>query len=358
MKSLTKVLPALFFIITSCGYTSINQDKKPIGEPYEITVICDPGIWNSKIGETFRQILENPGLPDQKKFRLRSVNPLTLDFKEFNNYNLVYLTNLQDNSAGSRFINGYFNQQQRESINQNPDYFLINLGEHYISEQSLLIVFGINEAELIRNLKTKREKIYHLLNEAEQKRVYSRIYKNGRQPELETRIQKTCGFTFQIPISYRLVKLDTNFIWLQSKEENVVRNLFAFKTPYLSEFQFEKKALLELQDSIFGKINETGTSAMSEIKMLSGKMQYNKVVFKKDFAAELTGNWSFTHQSKSISVVSISTTDELIKNFYLLEGINITPYSINEFPQEQRIIISTVKFGKFKEDFWSYFEDL
>ncbi len=181
------------------------------GNLNSISVVVDNDLWEGSIGESIRSIFAAPlnGLPvDEPKFKLRQIPPQVFD----------------GFATRSRII------LKIEKGNLAPTTKIAN--EAFAKPQTVAVIGGKTNAEIIAQLEENKDKILDAYNKEEVQEKQRRINLSLLKDE---QMENQLGFTINIPSAYRISKATDDFFWIRKNLSNSKTiELMVYEVPFES----------------------------------------------------------------------------------------------------------------------------
>jgi hypothetical protein len=197
MRALYSVLFCV--LLLACG------DKKEDNTIYlpasngnlnSISVVVDNQLWEGSVGENIREIFAAPlnGLPvPEPMYKLRQIPPQVFD----------------GFATRSRTV------LKIEKGNVEATTKIAN--EAFAKPQTVAVVGGKTNQDIIAQLKANKDKIMDAFNKEEVKEKQRRINLSLLKDEA---MESKLGFTINIPSAYRISKADEDFFWIRKDLTN------------------------------------------------------------------------------------------------------------------------------------------
>ena len=198
MRALYSILFCVMLL--SCGDKK-DGDKKIYlpgsnGNLNNISVVVDNQLWEGNVGENIRNIFAAPlnGLPTPEPiFSMRQIPPQVFD----------------GFARRSRIV------LKIEKGNVETTTKIVN--EAFAKPQTVVVVGGKTDKDIIAQLKENRDKIIDAFNKEEVKEKQRRIKLSLLADE---DMENKLGFTINIPSAYRISKATDDFFWLRKNLSN------------------------------------------------------------------------------------------------------------------------------------------
>ncbi|MGB0982043.1 MAG: DUF4837 family protein [Winogradskyella sp.] len=190
----------LCLVLVACGDKKEDENKIYLpasnGNLNHISVAADNLLWEGNVGETIRDLFAAPltGLPlDEPVFKMRQI-PIQV-FDGF--------------ATRSRII------LQIEKGAEQASTTLVN--DAYAKPQTVAIVKGKNDKDIIAQLKENKAKIIDAFNKEEVKEKQRRI-KIALLDDKD--FENKLGITINLPTAYKISKNSADFLWLRKNFNN------------------------------------------------------------------------------------------------------------------------------------------
>lgn len=211
MRALYAVV--LCLLLLSCGDEKKGDNQKYLpasnGNLNTISVVVDNQLWEANIGETIRNIFAAPltGLPvDEPLFGMRQLPPQV--FSDFTTRSRIIL--------------------KIEKGNIEPSTKIVN--EAFAKPQTVAVIGGKTNQDIIDQLEANKDKIIDAFIKEEVKEKQRRIKLSLLADEA---MEKTLGFTINIPSAYRISKATDDFFWVRKNLSNSkTMELMFYEVPF------------------------------------------------------------------------------------------------------------------------------
>ncbi|WP_431157061.1 DUF4837 family protein [Winogradskyella poriferorum] len=230
-------------LMFSCGEDNNKGNKVYLpesnGNLNTISVVVDNLLWDGKVGESIRNVFAAPltGLPvDEPLFKIRQIPPQVFD----------------GFATRSRLV------LKIEKGNLDPTTKIA--GEVFAKPQTVAVVGGKTDQEIIDQLRQNKEKIIDAFNKEEVKEKLRRINLSLLADE---KMEEALGLTVDIPSAYRISKAEDDFYWVR-------KNISSSKT---MEFMFYEIPLEEISK---------GDSTVIDIVNLRNRITKTKIPGEDD----------------------------------------------------------------------------
>jgi hypothetical protein len=323
--------------VVGCGENGNERDPdstKPQarGGIGEILLVIDSSKYQGPVGDVVRGIFEEniKGLEREENiFNLKRVDPRDMNRVLKMVPNIVYVTSFDDKSPGSRAINGLFNQSSKEKAANDSSLFMLRNKNEFAVGQEVLYLFGANEEELIKNLKTNKSKLQNFF-EARERRRLERGLLSRLNSAVKVMGREKFGIEINVPASYQLVMEGDNFLWVRQPTPSPTRpdiSIFFYETDYVSEEQLFPENIIKLRNEItreriFG--DPANKQSFVEVQKQSVP-SFRNFTIDGIYAVELRSQWRTNNLSMGGSFLSYTVVDEGSGKLYYMDGFVFYP---------------------------------
>ncbi len=324
MKNFIVVLVTLV-LVTSCdGNKNANQRILPSssGNLNNLAVVVDNDVWEGTIGEEIRNIFAAPvdGLPQEEPmFSLRQMP--TKVFSGFATSNRIVL-----------------------KIEKGKETNLKVAEDPFAKPQKMVIVSGMNDQEIIQQLKENAPKIIATFKNADIKEKLRRIHKSLNK---NNNIEKNLGLTIAFPTAYRIAKEEEDFVWIRKDITTGTMDLMIYELPFetIKHNDSTINDIIKMRDSI-GKTHIPGEkegSHMQTEKAFS-PLLFKTIVDNKP-TLETKGTWDIKDGAfMGGPFINYIIEDKINNRLVVLEGYVFAPsVQKRDYMFELEAIIKSVK---------------
>jgi hypothetical protein len=345
-------LLVMSLLLISCD-NWLGEQGMPIarGESGEIILVLDSARWSGEIGKelrlTFRELVA--GLPrEEPLFDLRQVVPT--DFKGLLKQakNLVLFIPLNDKNNEGLKMKNLFTQKSLDSLQQNPDIFLINRSNLFASGQQVLFLIHHDDQSFKERIVKEREQIRYFFNNVEDKRTFERLFKAPEEKMISNKLQSDYGYTIRIPYGFRVASSDDGFAWLRLAGQEIDKNIFIAFKDYTDANAFRDEDIIHWRDEIchshlYGNPENPESYLLTE--MLDPPI-FSEVNFNGKYAKKMLGRWKTNTVSMGGPFVSYTLVDETTNRIYYIEGFIYSPgVEQRKLMREMNVILKTFQAG-------------
>ena len=233
MKRLLIIFLAL--ITLSCNNTQSTYKPLSSGRIHSLSVVVDSKEWNSKIGDEIRKVYadEYLGLPQvEERFSLSHIDYETFSGFARTSRNIIYINK---------------RNKQGHSVIKNK----------YARPQVFLEISGLNEAEIINQIKVSKDEGIKAFAKGEIIENQRRILQS---PLIQKDLKNDFGIELTMPSAYQIFKKDKNAIWFQKPTKYGTSNILISNLNPVNSIELEQ--VIKIRDSISktfvpGRIEDT-----------------------------------------------------------------------------------------------------
>lgn len=296
------VLTLLFITSISC----VNNDKITLvdssGRINHLLIVIKNSDWQGEVGDSLREIIAKPlvGLPQEEpQFSINQVSPKTFNsfFKRTRNIMFVGLDTERNFYTNS---NIYANPQTTLTIlGQNKEDLIDNINEH---KKEIISTFKINDLSVYQKKITK----------------HVHKYKN-----IET--FNKLGFKLKIPVSYKKVEDNGDFLWYRNTITRGFLNIIAYEIPNDFNDKFNMDYIIKFRDSIGkkyipGQFENTYFKTESQFRPIS-----TEIILSEKRALESRGLWVVEGDYMGGPFISYAINDMENNRILMIEGFSYSP---------------------------------
>ncbi|NNE32348.1 MAG: DUF4837 family protein [Winogradskyella sp.] len=198
MRTLYSIVLCLFLLGCGEGKNDNNQIYLPEsnGNLNNISVVVDNLLWEGNVGERIRDIFAATlnGLPvDEPMFKMRQIPP-----QVFNGF-----------TTRSRII------LKIEKGAEEASTIIVN--DKFAKPQTVAVVRGKNDGEIINQLNENKDKIIDAFNKEEVKEKQRRVNLSLLK---DSDMEANLGIRIDIPSAYKIAKATDDFFWIRKSLSN------------------------------------------------------------------------------------------------------------------------------------------
>lgn len=320
------VILSLFTVLLLLSCNDGNSKKQRFvpessGNINNITVVVDNLLWEDTVGEAIRNVLAAPleGLPQDEPIFSISQMP-TQVFSGFATKNRTVLKIEKGKPASTSIIN-----------------------DAYARPQTVAIVSGQTNEEIIDQLNNNAKKIVSELKKTEIKEQQRRISLSLFD---DSPLEENFGIEMKFPTAYRIAKSEDHFFWIRKDIKTGTMDFIVYQVP-LSAIRKGDSAvadIVRLRDSI-GKKHIEGRL---EGSYLATESAYAPYIFETAIddkpTYETKGIWDVKNDFMSGPFINYAIEDKTNNRYVIIEGYVFAPsVEKRDYVFEQEAIIRSVK---------------
>ena len=288
----------LVSITLSCNNTQSTYKPLSSGRIHSLSVVVDSKEWNSKIGDEIRKVYadEYLGLPQvEERFSLSHIDYETFSGFARTSRNIIYINK---------------RNKQGHSVIKNK----------YARPQVFLEISGLNEAEIINQIKASKDEGVKAFAKGEILENQRRILQS---PLTQKDLKNDFSIELTMPSAYQIFKKDKNSIWFQKPTKYGTSNLLISNLNPVNNIELER--VIKIRDSISknfipGRIE--GTYMITE----KAYLPVFKRTFIKNFESfETRGTWEVQGDFMGGPFISYMVKDTVNKRTLYIEGFVFSP---------------------------------
>lgn len=283
------VILLIGIIVLSCDQGSTVMHKNITGRAGEMVVVISKENWEGTPGQTIRDNMAQPqiGLPQEEPlFTLIDVPHEA--FKEiFRSTRNIIQTRISPNV-------------EKSGVTMTDDIWAY--------PQATVQLNAKNPEEFVALFNQNKDKILAYFLSAERERNtlnYSRVYEKA----VYNTLSQDFGVSMKVPPGFRIMKKETDFLWVQYDTPDIFQGIVIYSFPYRSDSAFTVNYQLPIRDSILRKFVEgqtTGSYMGTEQRI---EQIFNVTRHNGNYAAEMRGLWRLHNDFMGGPYVSLSVLD-------------------------------------------------
>ena len=298
---LTILLIAVIFV--SCAEEEAKRYvPKSNGNINSLVVVADNILWENQVGDSIRNILSSPveGLAlEESQFSMSQMPPEV--FTGFAKKNRTVL-----------------------KIEKGKDANVQIAENQYARPQTLVVVSGQTNAEIIEQIKKHAEKIKDVFNKEE---IEERQRRTRKSLFNDKPINESLGVTIEAPTAYRLAKAEDKFFWLRKDIKTGTMDMMIYEVP-LSAIRKKDSTVLDivrLRDSV-GKIHIEGPVEGSYMSTEDAFTPFiSETILDNKPAFETRGRWDVENAYMAGPFINYAIKDEVNNRYVIVEGYVFAP---------------------------------
>jgi hypothetical protein len=272
------------------------------GNINNISVVVDNILWEDNVGEAIRNVLAAPleGLPQDEPIFSISQMP-TQVFSGFTTKNRTVLKIEKGKPASTTIYK-----------------------DVYAKPQSVIVVSGQTNAEIIDQLNTNSKKIVSTFKNSEIKEKQKRIALSLFD---DKPLKEGLGISLKFPSVYRIAKTEDNFFWIRKDIKTGTMDFLVYQAS-LSAIRKGDSAVIDivrLRDSI-GKKHIEGRLEGSYLATESAYAPYIfETIIDNKPAFETKGIWDLKNDFMSGPFINYAIEDKINNRYVIIEGYVFAP---------------------------------
>ncbi len=292
------------------------------GNLNSISVVVDNQLWEGNVGENIRNIFAAPlnGLPtEEPMFNIRQIP--TQVFDGFVRRSRIVLKIEKGNiEASTKIIN-----------------------EAFAKPQTVAVVGGKTDQDIIDQLKENRDKIIDAFNKEEVKEKQKRINLSLLADE---EMEKKLGFTINIASVYEIVKASEDFYWLRKGLSNTKTiDLMIYEVPLESISKGDSTIIdiVKMRNSITKTKIPGEDGIYMEVENDYAPAMFNTIIDNKP-AYEVRGIWKMNGYTMAGPFITYAIEDKINNRYLVADGYVYAPsLEKRDYIFELESIIKSIK---------------
>jgi hypothetical protein len=303
-RKLCYTLLVLSALLASCG-DGVQTMKRVSGKAGEVVVVVDNRIWDKALCDTVRKLLapDYPALPQREPvFDIIEMQEVSFS-KMFQIHRNVVLLKVAADSVP-------------EGISVRHDV--------WAQPQTVVAVTAKNGDNIISLLAGNRERMIHILEQAERDRVIGATKKYEAKALRDT-VNKHFGGSPYFPMGYTLRKVSTDFIWIGNDMQKAILGVFIYSYPYRDSTTLRLQNIIAernkiLQREVPGQFENTYMTTAPLFPPQARNIRY------KDFHfVETRGLWDIENDFMGGPFISHALIDKTGEKVLVLEAFVYHP---------------------------------
>jgi hypothetical protein len=256
---------------------------------------------------------------------------------------------LDSNTPSSKTLKSYFTKSSLDRIRSNDKLFVFTAADEFARGQSVMYLFGKDEATLYNNITNSKDQLQTHFNQVENKRLYSGLYKSNEMTGYATVLQNEHQCSMRIPFGYKMVISEPGFVWLRQINDESDKDIFITYKDYISESAFKQEKIIQFRDSVaqnqlFEDPDNENSYIRTETAVPYIPVVSKEISFNGKFGVETRGLWKTNNLSMGGPFLGYTVVDEDLNRLYYVEGFLYSPGKPQrEFMRELEVILNTFK---------------
>ncbi len=305
MRALYSILFCVMLL--ACGDKKESDNKIYLpgsnGNLNNISVVVDNQLWEGNVGENIRNIFAAPlnGLPsDEPIFSMRQIPPQVFD--GFARRSRIVLKIEKGNALTTMKI----------------------VNEAFAKPQTVAVVGGKTDKDIITQLKENRDKIIDAFNKEEVKEKQRRIKLSLLADE---DMENKLGFTINIPSAYRISKATDDFFWLRKNLSNSkTMEIMFYEVPLESISRGDSTIvdIVKMRDQITKTKIPGEDNIYMAVEDAYAPALFNKIIDNKP-TYEVRGLWEMKGYTMAGPFITYAIEDKINNRYLVADGYVYAP---------------------------------
>jgi len=306
----------LYFVIILISGCS-ERKKLSFGGENEIVVIADSTDW-VKFKPLLEKVFEREiYTPQTEKLLTLFWSPPSRFNERLLQKNILVLGTLSKPGKTTKLIKDLLGKDVITKI-RNGEIYVVTTDDKFARDQKLMILSGWNEEVLRNKIEDNSFFLFTKFNDAANDRAKSRVLGKRTLNRLSDRIMDNHGFTFKIPLDYKVVldDEDNNILWLAS---HGTRRWFLVQWEEVEDIPvIDANWVLDNRDKI-------GVSLFDSVRVNRDYVSTERVKIGDWVALKVIGIYEKINDQLGGPFVSFAFYDEKTRIRYFLDGAVFAP---------------------------------
>ena len=299
MKKILFILVSAI-LLTACDGTDNAFKRSPVGNPYEVLVVCTQEFWDAPVGRALEEVLDTdiPGLPQsERSFRISRTEQLSNLTKPFRNIINIDIDNRLYSKTICKYSNEVFARSQVILTLQSPSRDELEL---FLKENANVIIDFFNSVELNRQIETLKEK---------------------HNEQAMATVKEMFGCELMIPAEMNGEKRGKDFVWLSdfNSARPEILSFVMYSYPYTSTDNFSLENYIQKRDSVM-KENMPGGKPGQYIQTEKDYVLMTETSHRDRYLQLVRGLWYMENDMMGGPFVSHAVVDELNNKVIVVEA--------------------------------------
>ncbi len=292
-------LVILSFVVFSCNIPG-GKNETITGKAGDVVVVIGKETWKGQPGSLIREIMAQSvsSLPqDEPMFKLIDVPPDAFIKLFKTNRNVLTVK-----------ISSTFTESKVEFATDTWAYPQAVINIQAESPERFEEVFKANSDKILGYfLKAEKERLKKIYLDSHEKATYNTLLEDFK-------------IKLYVPTGFKMVKKDSDFVWLRYDTPLITQNVVIYSYPYDSDSTFTEKFQLGKRNLYMKKHipgPTTGSYMTSEMEL---PFDFNILKYNGNYASELRGLWKVENDFMGGPFVSLSVLDASRRRVITVEG--------------------------------------
>lgn len=286
-------------LTVACNDTQTFK-RAPVGNPYEVLVVCTQEFWDSPAGRALEEVLDTdiPGLPQsERSFRISRTEQLSNLTKPFRNIITIDI----DKDFYSRTLFKYSN-------------------DVFARSQVVLTIQSPSREEFAKYVKENAKVIVDFFTSVEMNRQIENLKQRHNVSALET-VKEMFGCELMIPVEMSGEKRGEDFVWLSdfNSVNPEILSFVMYSYPYTSVDNFSLENYIQKRDSVMKK-NMPGGKPGQYIQTEKDYVNITETSYRDRYLQIARGLWYMENDMMGGPFVSHSVVDEKNNRVIVVES--------------------------------------
>lgn len=296
----SSVLLILTIVLFSCDLKQAAKLETITGKSNEVVILIGKEVWNGQVGSLIRQVLAQPqsSLPQEEPiFSLINVPP-------------------------EAFINLFKTSRNIITVKISPTYTDPKVeftNDVYAYPQAVVNIQATSPENFDEIFNANSEKIIGFFLKAEKDRL-KKTYLAVHEKAVYNTLLKDFNIKLYVPTGFKVVKKDSNFIWIRYDTPLIYQSIIVYTYPYDSDSTFTTKYQLDKRNLVMnaqvpGPI--AGSYMTTEMEV---PVDFNVLNYNGNYACEMRGLWRVENDFMGGPFVSLAVLDASRRRIVTVEG--------------------------------------
>ncbi len=318
------LFPVIALLLIGCNEGDSKKQRyvpDSSGVINDLSVVVDNMLWEDVVGEEIRNVLAAPleGLPqDEPIFSLRQMPPQV--FSGFAAKNRTVFKVEKGKPAGITILN-----------------------DVYAKPQTIVVITGQTNAEIIDQLNSNAEKIVAAFKKTEIKEQQRRIALSLFD---DKPLQENLGIRLNFSKAYRIAKKENHFFWIRKDTKTGTMDLLVYQAPLdaIRKGDSAVTDIVRMRDSI-GKKHIEGRLEGTYLATESAYAPYIfETIIDNKSTFETKGIWDVKNDFMAGPFINYAIEDKVNNRYVIIEGYVFAPsVEKRDYIFELESIIRSVK---------------
>ena len=313
MKKLKLLILLFLLLLIGCS----ERKKLSLGAENEIAVIADSSTW-ANFQQLLEEVFEREVLtPQPEKLLTLTWSPPEMLSERIRQKNLLILGTLDNRRGASKIIRDALGSTLIEAVKRG-DVFLVTVDDQFARDQKFMILTSWDESELKRKIEENSYRLSEIFDDAANERTIKRVLGKRSQTRLSAKLLEANGYTFSIPIDYKIILDDkeNHLLWLASHGR---------RRWFLVYWEDVNDVPVITPEWVVKKRNELGISLFDSVRVNADYVKSERTIIGEWVALKLTGLYEKINESLGGPFVSFTFYDEASSRIYMLDGAVFAP---------------------------------